>query len=85
MDPLYYLSFMFVFDMPSCLFLAALSSPAGKSRSLGSLLSYVFLRFVSFPYGVPGQVWFLVVSNPDLCQMVDTWIKPGVLFYSYEN
>ena len=58
MDPLYYLSFIFVFDMQSCLFLAALSlsSPAGKSRSLGSLLSYVFLRFVSFPYGVPGQV-----------------------------
>ena len=23
-------------------------------------------KFVTFPYGVPGQVWYLVVSIPDL-------------------
>ena len=23
--------------------------------------------FVTFPYGVLGQVWHLIVSNPDLC------------------
>ena len=23
--------------------------------------------FVTFPYGVPGQAWYLVVSIPDLC------------------
>ena len=27
----------------------------------------VFLRFVTFPYGVLGQVWYLIVSIPDLC------------------
>ena len=28
------------------------------------LFSYVF---VTFPYGVPGQVWYLIVSIPGLC------------------
>ena len=23
--------------------------------------------FVTYPYGVLGQVWYLIVSNPDLC------------------
>ena len=23
--------------------------------------------FVTFPYGVPGQVWYLIISIPDLC------------------
>ena len=23
--------------------------------------------FVTFPYGVTGQLWYLIVSNPDLC------------------
>ena len=23
--------------------------------------------FVTFPYGVLGKVWYLIVSNPDLC------------------
>ena len=23
--------------------------------------------FVTFPYGVLGQVWYLIVSSPDLC------------------
>ena len=23
--------------------------------------------YVTFPYGVPGQVWYLIVSIPDLC------------------
>ena len=27
----------------------------------GSLVCYVFLCFVSFPYGVLGQVWYLIV------------------------
>ena len=39
----------------------------GKGRLLGSLVSDVFLCFVTFPYGVPDQVWYLIVSIHDLC------------------
>ena len=51
----------------SCLFFAALWPPAGKG--LSSWLSCVrcFLGvFVTFPCGVPGQVWYLIVLIPDL-------------------
>ena len=49
------------------MFLAALSSPAGKG--LTALLSCVlnFLMFVTFQCGVPGQVWYLSVLIPDRC------------------
>ena len=30
-------------------------------------MSDVFLCFVTFLYGVLGQVWYLIVSIPDLC------------------
>ena len=39
----------------------------GKGRPLGSLVCDVFLCFVTFPDGVLGQVWYLIVSIPDLC------------------
>ena len=50
----------------SCLFLAALWSPAGK------VLLYVIFScvFFTFPYSVLGQVWFLIVSIPDLCLLL---------------
>ena len=47
--------------MLSYLFIAALWSPAGKGLNL---LCGVF---VTFPCGVLGQVWHLIVSIPDLC------------------
>ena len=25
--------------------------------------------FVTFPYGILGQVWYLIVSSPDLCRL----------------
>ena len=34
----------------------------GKDWPLGSLVC-----FVTFPYGVLGQVWYLIASSPDLC------------------
>ena len=46
--------------MLSCLFLAALCSPDGKE--LTSWLSCVFCLLVTFPYGFPSQVWYLIVS-----------------------
>ena len=67
-DPFCYLWFMFVFAMLSCLFLAGLWSPAGQMTDLLALLCIVFsFVFVTFPYGVSGQVWYLIVSIPDLC------------------
>ena len=55
MDPFYYLSFVFVFVILSCLFLAALRSLAGKGGK--SWLSCVccFLVFCDFPIWCPGS------------------------------
>ena len=39
----------------------------GGGWPLGSLVCDVFLCFVTFPYGVPDQVWYLIISIPDLC------------------
>ena len=27
----------------------------------------VYCDFVTFPFGIPGEVWYLIVSTPDLC------------------
>ena len=55
----------FVFALCSCLFNAALWSLAGKGlTSWSKMFSCVLLPF---PCGVLGQVWFLIVSIPDLC------------------
>ena len=58
-----------VFVMLSSLFIAALSSPAGKG--LTSWLSIVMLNcvFVTFLCGILGQMWYLIVSFPDLCRL----------------
>ena len=48
------------------LFINALWSPAGKG--LTSWLSFVMsiCEFVTFQRGILGQVWYLIVSIPDL-------------------
>ena len=63
MDPFCYLRFTFVFIILSCLFLATLWS----TDLLALFLYDVTLCFVTFPYGASGQVWYLIVSIPDLC------------------
>ena len=65
MDNLCCLCLVFVKFLRS--FIAALSSLAGKG--LTYWLSFVMFNcvFVSFPCGIPGQVWYLIVSIPDLC------------------
>ena len=63
---------MFVFAILSCLSHAALWSPA--ENGLSSLMFYFFivlLLFVTFPYGILGQLWYLIVSLPDLCLRPD--------------
>ena len=61
--------FCIVFVMPSRLLIAAMWSPAGKG--LTSWLSFVVLNcaVVSFPFEIVGQVWYLIVSIPDLCHL----------------
>ena len=65
MDHLCYLCLVFV--MLSRLFIAALWSPAGKGLTFW--LSFVMFNcvFVTFPCGILGRVWYLIVSFPDLC------------------
>ena len=56
-----------------CLCYAVLSAPCSlvtclEMADLLALLCVVFLcAFIPFPYGVPDQVWYLIVSIPDLC------------------
>ena len=58
-----------VFVMLSRLLIAVLWSPAGKGMT--SWLSFVVLNcvIVTFPFGILGQVWYLIVSIPDLCPL----------------
>ena len=58
-----------VFIMLSRLFIAALWSPAWKG--LTSRLLFVMFNcvFDTLPYGILGQVWYLIVSIPDLCPL----------------
>ena len=51
------------------LFITALWSPAGKG--LASWLLFVMFScvFVTFPFGILGQVWYLIVSIPDICRL----------------
>ena len=46
------------------LFICALWSPSGKG-----LTSWLSCEFVTFPLVILGQVWYLIVSIPDLCTL----------------
>ena len=65
MDHLCYLYLVFV--MLSRLFIAAVWSPAGSWPSF-VMLNCVF--FFTFPCGILGQVWYLIVLIPDLCNLL---------------
>ena len=69
MDHLCYLCYLLVFVMLSCLFIAALWSSTGKG--LTSWLLFVMFNcvFVTFSCGILVQVWYLIVSIPDLCHL----------------
>ena len=62
-------SLSIVFVMLSRLFIAAMWSPAG--RGMTSCLSFVMFNctciFVTLPCGILGQMWYLIVSIPNLC------------------
>ena len=52
--------------MLSRLFIAALWSPAGKELTSWLLFVMSNCDFVTFPCGILGQVWYLIVLNPDI-------------------
>ena len=57
------LVFLFIFVLLSCPILSAL-----WPHDFLAISCVVFSCVcVTFPYGVPSQVWYLIVSIPDLC------------------
>ena len=64
MDHLCYLCIVFV--MLSCLFIAACGHLKGRTDLL-ALVCDVYCGFVTFPFCILGQVWYLIVSIPDPC------------------
>ena len=65
MDHLCY--FCIVFVMLSRLQIAALWSPAGKWLTFWQSFVVLNCVVITFPFGILGQVWYLIVSIPDLC------------------
>ena len=53
--------------MLSRLIISALRSPAGKGLTSRLLIVMSYCDFVTFPFGILGQVWYLIVLIPDLC------------------
>ena len=55
--------------MLSRLFIAALWSSAGKGLASWLLFMMSNCDFVTFPCGILGRVWNLIVLIPDLCPL----------------
>ena len=77
---------LFMFHV--CLCYLVLSVPCSlvvTSWERADLLAFLCVMcscvFVTFPYDVPGQVWYLIVSIPDLCLLVYfkclSWVFEG--------
>ena len=65
MDHLCYLCLVIV--MLLRLFIAALWVTCWERADLLALVCDVYCGFVTFPCGILGQVWYLIVLIPDLC------------------
>ena len=60
---------IFLFAMLSHLFTAALWSPACKGLTAWLLFVMFNCVIANFSCGILGQVWYLIVSIPDLCHL----------------
>ena len=60
-------------------FIAVLLSPAGKGLTPWLLFVMFNCDFVTFPSGHMGQVWYLIVSIPDLCRLSYFRLLPYML------
>ena len=67
---LFWIIFVVLVSCLSCFLVCSLqpcSHLLGKGGHLGSLVCDILLCISTFPCGVLGQVWCLIVSIPDLC------------------
>ena len=79
-----------VFLMLWRLFIAALWSPAGKRLTYWLVLVMFMVCFVTITCGILGQVWYLIVSFPNLCHLsyffkpkkINLFIIYIIMFYS---
>ena len=67
MDLLCFCSVLCLLCVYARLFICALWSPAGKG--LPSWLSFVIVAILDGAIDILGQVWYLIVSIPDLCTL----------------
>ena len=58
-----------------------------ERADLLALVGYVYCIFVTFPCGILGQVWYLIVSFPDLCLLsyFTVLCKLHVILVSYDS
>ena len=47
-----------------------------ERADLLALCGDVYCVFVTFPFGILGQVWYLIVSFPDLCRLSYSGYEP---------
>ena len=52
-----------------------------EAADLWALFVMFYCVFVTFPYGILGQVWHLIVSIPDLCRL--SYFALPVLYNRY--
>ena len=82
MDILCFCSVLCLLCLCARLFICALWSPAGKR--LTSWLSFVVSAVsLSLSISILGQVWYLIVSIPDLCTL--TYFKVILMSYDKNN
>ena len=81
MDPSFcYLCFKFVFTIHV---LYSLLITYWERADLLAMMCVIFSCdgvFVTFPYGVLGQVWYLIVSIPDLCLLTFISVNRFILY-----
>ena len=69
-DPFYYLCFC----LPLYIVMSVLSCVVVNCREKADLFTLLCVKFscvlVTFPYVVSGQIWYLIVSIPELCLLL---------------
>ena len=70
--------FVFVFAILFCQCHAAFWSPAGRGVIFPG-------AFVTFPYSILGQVWYLIVSIPDICLLPSFGLQCNSVLFSGHN
>ena len=77
-----YLLFIFIFAILSCLVMTCWE----RANCLTLLCGVFSNAFVTFPYGIPGQVWNLIVSIPNLSLLLyfsNSWKRSISITNSY--